>query len=154
MDTQRERVCIHWQNKASKQRTHLFTWLVIDFFKVLANDIVILSSNQVIFTNQTILYCLPSGDVYVPVLWQAPFIDSNDVFPVIVFTHGLGGNRTTYSTLCSDIASHGYIVAVLEHRYHSRVVEIPTCERKEMYRSSCLLTYFTPPIFQYLARQW
>lgn len=56
------------------------------------------------------------GDVYVPVLWQAPLIENNSVFPVVVFTHGLGGNRTTYSTICSDIASHGYIVAVLEHR--------------------------------------
>ena len=37
-------------------------------------------------------------------------------FPVVVFSHGLGAMRTTYSAICSDIASHGYIVASVEHR--------------------------------------
>ncbi|ELT98440.1 hypothetical protein CAPTEDRAFT_177616 [Capitella teleta] len=59
------------------------------------------------------------GDMYVPVLWQAPVLETEEVaepFPVVLFTHGLGGNRTTYSTLCSDIASNGFIVAAIEHR--------------------------------------
>lgn len=38
-------------------------------------------------------------------------------FPVIVFSHGLGGMRTTYSGICCDLASHGYVVAAVEHRY-------------------------------------
>ena len=37
-------------------------------------------------------------------------------FPLVVFSHGLGGMRTTYSTICTDLASHGYVVAALEHR--------------------------------------
>lgn len=56
------------------------------------------------------------GDVYVPCLWQAPIFDSSDKFPVIVLSHGIGGNRTTYSTLCCELASYGFIVAALEHR--------------------------------------
>lgn len=56
------------------------------------------------------------GDVYIPVLWQAPLLDSDDKFPVIVFSHGIGGNRTTYSTFCCELASQGFIVAVPEHR--------------------------------------
>jgi len=56
------------------------------------------------------------GDVHVPVLWQAKVLRSEGPFPVIIFSHGLGGNRTTYSTLCSDIASQGFIVAAIEHR--------------------------------------
>ena len=37
-------------------------------------------------------------------------------FPVIVFCHGLGGMRTTSSGICCDLASHGYVVAAVEHR--------------------------------------
>jgi platelet-activating factor acetylhydrolase len=37
-------------------------------------------------------------------------------FPVAVFSHGLMGMRTTYSTLCGDLASNGMIVASIEHR--------------------------------------
>ena len=37
-------------------------------------------------------------------------------FPVIVYSHGLGGMRSTYSGICSDLASHGYVVAAVEHR--------------------------------------
>ncbi len=44
-------------------------------------------------------------------------------FPAVVFSHGLGAMRTTYSTVCCDIASHGYVVAAVEHRYmHGDVV--------------------------------
>jgi len=35
--------------------------------------------------------------------------------PVVIFSHGLVGCRTTYSYLCADIASQGYYVAALEH---------------------------------------
>lgn len=37
-------------------------------------------------------------------------------FPVIVFSHGLGGTRTLYSTVCGDLASYGFVVVALEHR--------------------------------------
>ena len=57
-----------------------------------------------------------SGDVYIPALWQAPLTDSQAKFPVVILSHGIGGNRTTYSTFCCELASHGYLVAVPEHR--------------------------------------
>ena len=38
-------------------------------------------------------------------------------FPVIVFSHGLRAMRTTYSGIVCDLASHGYLVACVEHRY-------------------------------------
>ena len=37
-------------------------------------------------------------------------------FPVIVFSHGLGAMRTTSSAIICDLASHGYVVAAVEHR--------------------------------------
>ncbi|KAH7027584.1 platelet-activating factor acetylhydrolase [Microdochium trichocladiopsis] len=37
-------------------------------------------------------------------------------FPVIMFTHGLGGSRTCYSSICGELASHGFIVCAVEHR--------------------------------------
>ncbi|XP_003387647.1 PREDICTED: platelet-activating factor acetylhydrolase-like isoform X1 [Amphimedon queenslandica] len=37
-------------------------------------------------------------------------------FPALVFSHGLGGSFFSYSAVCCDIASHGFIVAALEHK--------------------------------------
>ena len=59
---------------------------------------------------------MPAGDVYVPALWQAVPLPASQPYPVIIFSHGLGGNRTTYTTLCMELASHGFVVVALEHR--------------------------------------
>lgn len=37
-------------------------------------------------------------------------------FPVIMFSHGLGGSRTMYSSLCGEFASYGFVVCAVEHR--------------------------------------
>ncbi|WFD21776.1 1-alkyl-2-acetylglycerophosphocholine esterase [Malassezia equina] len=37
-------------------------------------------------------------------------------FPVIVFCHGLAGNRLAYSQFCTELASYGFVVAAIEHR--------------------------------------
>lgn len=37
-------------------------------------------------------------------------------FPVVVFSHGLGGSRTMCSTVCGDMASYGFVVMAMEHR--------------------------------------
>lgn len=38
------------------------------------------------------------------------------IFPVMMFSHGMGGSRTAYSCLCGDFASYGFVVVALEHR--------------------------------------
>jgi len=45
--------------------------------------------------------------------------------PVVVYSHGLGGERTETTSLVEDLASHGYIVVTIDHIHDARVVELP-----------------------------
>ncbi|KAF2182522.1 hypothetical protein K469DRAFT_711688 [Zopfia rhizophila CBS 207.26] len=38
------------------------------------------------------------------------------MFPLLFFSHGLGGTRTAYSSMCGEFASYGFVVCALEHR--------------------------------------
>ncbi|KAK8048188.1 hypothetical protein PG994_009918 [Apiospora phragmitis] len=42
--------------------------------------------------------------------------DDTTPFPVVFFSHGLGGTRTVCSAVCGELASHGYVVVAMEHR--------------------------------------
>lgn len=57
-------------------------------------------------------------------------------FPVVVFSHGLGGSRTMYSTICGDLASYGFVVIAMEHRdgsgARSYVNVPPDCDSPEL----------------------
>jgi len=37
-------------------------------------------------------------------------------WPLVIFSHGLGGDTTTYSQLCTHLASTGKVVLAMEHR--------------------------------------
>ncbi|KAF8076569.1 platelet-activating factor acetylhydrolase, isoform II-domain-containing protein [Lyophyllum atratum] len=37
-------------------------------------------------------------------------------WPLVIFSHGLGGSRTAYSQICSRMAASGKVVLALEHR--------------------------------------
>ncbi|GAC92650.1 haloacid dehalogenase [Pseudozyma hubeiensis SY62] len=53
-----------------------------------------------------------------PVAVDADLISDtpSDDFPVAVFSHGMGGTRTTYSAYLTSLAGSGIIVAAVEHR--------------------------------------
>jgi len=54
-----------------------------------------------------------------------PVAKSPRRFPVVVFSHGGGINVLHYTTLIEDLASHGYIVAAVEHPYDAGFVVFP-----------------------------
>ncbi|GLB33971.1 putative platelet-activating factor acetylhydrolase, isoform II [Lyophyllum shimeji] len=37
-------------------------------------------------------------------------------WPLVIFSHGLGGSRTAYSQICSRLAASGKVILALEHR--------------------------------------
>ncbi|KAI0700785.1 platelet-activating factor acetylhydrolase [Cytidiella melzeri] len=66
---------------------------------------------------------IPAGLIKVPVYPNTPLLDPQDVpeftdasWPLVFFSHGLAGNRTNYSHICSRLASQGKVVLAFEHR--------------------------------------
>ncbi|KAH7391134.1 platelet-activating factor acetylhydrolase [Phaeosphaeria sp. MPI-PUGE-AT-0046c] len=45
-------------------------------------------------------------------------------WPVMVFSHGLGGSRNAYSHICGSLASHGVVVVAPDHRDGSSPLSI------------------------------
>jgi platelet-activating factor acetylhydrolase len=39
----------------------------------------------------------------------------DEKFPIVMFSHGLGGSMEMYTQLCQQIASHGFFVVAMEH---------------------------------------
>jgi len=56
-----------------------------------------------------------SGDPRIPAAEGASYLKDSKKRPIVVFSHGLAACRTSYSFLCTDLASKGYFVAALEH---------------------------------------
>lgn len=59
-----------------------------------------------------------------------PLINEETQYPFIIFGHGYGVSRGLYSFLCEEIASHGYIVAMVMHTYVTQVTRF--ADRREI----------------------
>ncbi|NYF90022.1 hypothetical protein RBB79_10650 [Tunturiibacter empetritectus] len=67
---------------------------------------------------------------YRSVLWtnsreDAPVATQGGPFHVLLFNHGWAGRRTLNTFLTEDLASHGYVVASIDHTYNASRVELP-----------------------------
>ncbi|WP_253831457.1 alpha/beta hydrolase family protein [Actinokineospora globicatena] len=45
--------------------------------------------------------------------------------PLVLFSHGYAGSRVTATALAEDLASHGYLVASVDHTYEAAAVRFP-----------------------------
>jgi dienelactone hydrolase len=67
---------------------------------------------------------------YRSVLWtnsreDAPVATQGGPFPVLLFNHAWAGRRTQDTFLTEDLASHGYVVASIDHTYNASRVVLP-----------------------------
>ncbi|EKM59854.1 uncharacterized protein PHACADRAFT_192245 [Phanerochaete carnosa HHB-10118-sp] len=55
----------------------------------------------------------------IPVYANVPLLGTQSgkhQWPLVIFSHGLGGTRTTYSHFCARLAAEGRVVLAIEHR--------------------------------------
>ena len=55
------------------------------------------------------------GAIVAPAVLDAPLRRSATPYPVIVFSHGMGNARALYTSLVTEWASQGYVVAAIDH---------------------------------------
>ncbi len=66
-----------------------------------------------------------SGAIESHAVEDAPPANSPGTFPVVLFSHGLGGTAFAYTSLIEDLVSHGYVVVSIEHTYTDMAVAFP-----------------------------
>ncbi|XP_033641543.1 platelet-activating factor acetylhydrolase 2, cytoplasmic-like [Asterias rubens] len=101
-------------NKQNKNPSNFPPWLPSKEYARGYIDYTGFKNSRASFTAAILNYL--TEDFKIPATWNAPLAKSESPFPVLIFSHGLSGCRTTYSTVCLEMASHGFIVGAVEHR--------------------------------------
>ena len=57
---------------------------------------------------------------------NAPIVRAASSFPVLLFNPGWGGQRTQNTFQMEDLASHGFVVAAIDHTHNSMPVAFPS----------------------------
>ncbi|NEQ32706.1 MAG: alpha/beta hydrolase, partial [Leptolyngbya sp. SIO4C5] len=57
----------------------------------------------------------PPADLYIPVVSEIASREFPGRFPVVVISHGLGSDRTTFAYLARYLSSYGFVVLAVEH---------------------------------------
>jgi dienelactone hydrolase len=58
-------------------------------------------------------------------LSQVTLASDQPIYPILLFSHGLGGVRTQNTFQCQFLASHGYIVVAVDHTHYAAGVVFP-----------------------------
>lgn len=56
---------------------------------------------------------------------EPPVAQTDEPFPVIIFSHGLTGLRTQNTAMFQELASHGYVVGAVDHTYANAIAVFP-----------------------------
>ena len=79
--------------------------------------------------------------VKVPAVRDAPLLSRSSKSPVVIFSHGLGGNANSYSSICGNLASCGVVAFAPEHRDGSCPVAYAKTKRSNSISSAYKVPY-------------
>lgn len=65
------------------------------------------------------------SNVHTNVTMNAPVSKKDGKFPLLLFSHGMGVPTEFYTSILSEVASHGYVIAAIEHPYSTVVTTFP-----------------------------
>ena len=85
--------------------------------------------------------------VDIPAVRDAPLLSRSSPYPVVIFSHGLGGNANAYSSICGNLASCGIVAFAPEHRDGSCPVAFAKTKR-----SNSISTAYKVPYQRYAHR--
>ncbi len=77
---------------------------------------------------------------------NAPVSNAQAQFPVVFYSHGLGGVRSLYTTYLEELASQGYIVVGIDHTFGAFATAFTD--------GTLSLLSFTPPPFSDVVQIW
>lgn len=67
---------------------------------------------------------------------DAPVLqDSQQKYPLVLFSHGVGQTCTFFSTIFKDLATQGFVVASIEHKDHTSLHFLNPAGKSKYYKN-------------------